>query len=130
MDIMVKHMTVFGGVLGWLLGELDGFLYALVVFVILDYLTGIMAAIVEKRLSSEQGFKGIFKKITLFTLVALAHIIDNEILKKGGAVRMAVIFFYLANEGLSILENVTRMGVNVPPQLRSVLEKINEKEVK
>lgn len=128
MDIIIKHLTIVCGILGWFLGELDGFIYALLVFVVIDYLTGIMAAVVEKRLSSEQGFKGIFKKITLFTLVAIAHIIDNEILKKGGAVRMAVIFFYLANEGLSILENVTRMGVKVPPQLRSVLEKINDKE--
>lgn len=104
------------------------FFICFIVFVCIDYLTGIMAATVEKRLSSEQGFKGIFKKITLFTLVSIAHIIDNEILKKGGAVRMAVIFFYLTNEGLSILENVTRMGVKVPPQLRKVLEKINEKE--
>jgi len=105
--------AAIGGWLGWILGGLDGFLYALVAFVVIDYITGVMCAVVDKKLDSSIGFHGIFKKVLIFCMVAVAHIIDTQILGvagDGSAIRTAVIFFYLANEGLSILENTTRLG--------------------
>jgi toxin secretion/phage lysis holin len=118
--------TVIGGWLGWFLGGLDGFLYALIAFVVIDYITGIMCAIIEKRLSSEVGAKGIFKKVLIFTLVGIGHIIDSQIIGDGGVVRTAVIFFYLSNEGISILENSTKIGLPIPEKLKNVLEQLNK----
>lgn len=118
--------TVIGGWLGWFLGGLDGFLYALVAFVVIDYITGIMCAIIEKKLSSEVGAKGIFKKVLIFTLVGIGHIIDSQIIGDGGVVRTAVIFFYLSNEGISILENSTKIGLPIPEKLKNVLEQLNK----
>ncbi|MBQ3692043.1 MAG: phage holin family protein [Clostridia bacterium] len=115
-----------GGVLGLLFGELDGSLYALVVFVIADYFTGVISAISNKKLSSDIGFEGISKKICIFVLVAIANIVDVDILNSGAAVRTAVIFFYLSNEGISVLENAVKLGLPVPEKLRNVLLKMNE----
>ena len=115
-----------GGILGLLFGELDGSLYALVVFVIADYFTGIISAINNKKLSSDIGFEGISKKICIFVLVAIANIVDVNILNSGAAVRTAVIFFYLSNEGISVLENAVKLGLPVPEKLRNVLLKMNE----
>ena len=98
-------ITVLGGALGYFLGGLDGLLIALIVFVVLDYITGVMVAIIDKTLSSEVGFKGIFRKIIIFCLVGVAHIVDANISGTGSGLRTAIIFFYLSNEGLSILEN-------------------------
>ena len=120
--------TAIGGYLGYILGGLDGFLYALIIFVVIDYITGLMAAIVERKLSSEIGFKGIFKKVLIFLLVAVGNIIDNNLIGTGGAVRTAVIFFYISNEGISIIENSTRIGLPVPERLKDVLEQIHNKE--
>ena len=97
--------TAIGGYIGWFLGGFDGLLYALVAFVIIDYITGVMVAVLEKKLSSSIGFKGIFKKVLIFTFVGIGHIVDIYILQNGSAIRTAVIFFYLSNEGLSIVEN-------------------------
>jgi len=122
--------AAIGGWLGWALGGLDGFLYALIAFVVIDYITGVMCAVVDKNLSSEVGFKGIFKKILIFCMVAVAHIIDTQILGvagDGSAIRTAVIFFYLANEGLSIFENTTRLGLPVPQKLKDVLAQLHGK---
>ena len=120
-----------GGWLGWALGGMDGFLFALVAFVVIDYITGVMCAVVDRKLSSEVGFRGIFKKIVIFCMVAVAHIIDTQILGvagDGSAIRTAVIFFYLANEGLSILENTTRLGLPVPDKLKDVLGQLHGKK--
>ena len=92
--------TAIGGFLGWFLGGLDGFLYALIAFVAIDYVTGVMCAVVDRKLSSEVGAKGIFKKVLIFVLVCVGHIIDSQVLGNGGAIRTAVIFFYLSNEGV------------------------------
>ncbi|WNF36816.1 phage holin family protein [Bacillaceae bacterium IKA-2] len=119
-------IAAIGGWLGWFLGGLDGFLYALVAFVVIDYITGVMLAIIEKRLSSEVGAKGIFKKVLIFTLVAIGHIIDSQIIKNGGVIRTAVIFFYLSNEGISILENASRIGLPIPEKLKDILAQLNE----
>ena len=115
-----------GGILGLLFGELDGSLYALVVFVIADYFTGVISAINNKKISSDIGFEGISKKICIFVLVAIANIVDVNILNSGAAVRTAVIFFYLSNEGISVLENAVKLGLPVPEKLRNVLLKMNE----
>lgn len=119
--------AVLGGLVGWLFGTLDGFFYTLITFVVLDYVTGVIAAAIEKKLNSEVGFKGIAKKIAIFVLVALAHVIDRELFHESAVLRTAVIFFYLSNEGLSILENVTRIGLPVPAKFKEVLEQLQHK---
>ncbi|MDD4432075.1 MAG: phage holin family protein [Parabacteroides sp.] len=113
-----------GGVMGWLFGGLDGFLYALLAFVVIDYLTGVLAAIYERKLSSEVGFKGIAKKVVIFCLVALGNIIDVQIIGEGSVIRTAIIFFYISNEGISIVENAGRLGLPVPQKLKDVLEQL------
>jgi toxin secretion/phage lysis holin len=121
-------IAALGGYLGYFLGGLDGFLYALIAFIVIDYLTGIMVAVLEKKLSSEVGFRGIFKKVLIFSLVAVAHIIDAEVIRTGSAIRTAVIFFYLSNEGISILENTAKIGLPIPAKLKTVLEQLNKEE--
>jgi len=116
-----------GAYIGYFLGGWDGFLYALVAFVAVDYLTGVMVAILERRLSSDVGFRGIFKKVMIFVLVAVAHTIDSQILGDGSAVRTAVIFFYLSNEGISILENATIIGLPIPQKLQDALAQLSSK---
>ncbi len=117
-----------GGIVGWLFGGLDGFLYALVVFVIIDYFTGIMAAGIQKKLSSEIGFRGIAKKVTIFLLVALANMLDVNVIKTGSVARTAVVFFYISNEGISILENATVIGLPIPKKLKDMLLQIREED--
>lgn len=119
--------SMIGGLIGSLFGELDGILYALLVFIIIDYLTGIFAAVVEKQLSSSIGFRGIFKKIAILFLVSLGHLIDTAIIKQGGTIRTMVIVFYLSNEGLSILENTVRIGLPISEKLQAILKQINER---
>jgi toxin secretion/phage lysis holin len=118
--------AAIGGWLGWFLGGYDGFLYALVTFVVIDYLLGVMCAILEKHLSSDVGAQGIFKKVVIFSLVGVAHIIDQNIIGDGSAIRTAVIFFYLSNEGISIIENSTRLGLPIPEKLRDILEQLKD----
>ncbi|HHV82747.1 MAG TPA: phage holin family protein [Tepidanaerobacter syntrophicus] len=122
--------AAIGGYIGWFLGGIDGLLYALVAFVVADYITGIMLAFLEKKLSSSVGFKGIFKKVLIFAFVGLGHIIDFYIIQKGSAVRTAVIFFYLANEGLSIIENATMIGLPVPEKLKAVFIELGKEDEK
>lgn len=122
-------LAAAGGFLGWFLGGLDGFLYALIAFVVVDYLTGVLCAIADKKLSSEIGAKGIFKKVLIFSLVGIAHILDTEVLGgDSGALRTAVIFFYLSNEGVSILENSSHLGLPIPEKLKTVLQQLHGKE--
>ena len=120
--------TAIGVYVGWFLGGLDGFVYALLAFVVIDYVTGIMVAVLEKKLSSEVGFRGIFKKMLIFTLVGIGNIIDVYLIGNGSAVRTAVIFFYLSNEGISILENTGKIGLPIPEKLKKALEQINKGE--
>jgi toxin secretion/phage lysis holin len=120
--------TAAGVFIGWFLGGLDGFMYALLAFVVIDYLTGIMVAVLEKKLSSEIGFRGIFKKILIFILVGIGNIIDVYIIGNGSAVRTAVIFFYISNEGISIFENIGKIGLPIPEKLKKALEQINEED--
>src|SRR5690554_3956177 len=101
--------TAIGGYIGWFLGGMDSLIYALITFIFIDYITGLMVAVLERKLSSEIGFRGIFKKILIFTFVGIGHIIDFHVIKNGSAVRTAVIFFYMSNEGISILENSAKV---------------------
>ena len=119
-------LATIGGWLGWLLGGCDGFLYALIAFVVIDYITGVMCAIIDKKLSSEVGFKGIFKKVLIFMLVGVANVIDVYVLKSGSALRTAVIFFYISNEGISLLENAGHLGLPIPAKLKDILEQLND----
>jgi len=118
-------LMALGGSIGWFLGGVDGFMYALIAFVVIDYLTGIMVAVLEKKLSSEVGFRGIFKKVLIFALVGIANIVDVYLIKNGSAIRTAVIFFYLSNEGISVLENAGKIGLPIPEKLRTILEQLN-----
>ena len=122
--------TAVGGFLGWFLGGLDGFLYALIAFTVIDYITGVMCAITDKNLSSSVGFKGICRKVLIFTLVGIGNIVDVYVLGQGGVLRTAVIFFYLSNEGVSILENSAHLGLPIPEKLKEVLEQLHDREGK
>ena len=114
--------TAIGGWLGWFLGGCDGLMYALIAFVVVDYITGIMCAIVDKRLSSAVGFKGICKKVLIFLLMGVANILDVNIIGSGSVLRTAAIFFYLSNEGVSLLENASPLGLPVPNAIKEVLQ--------
>ena len=120
-------LAAVGGFLGWFLGGWDGFLYALLAFVVLDYLTGVLCAIADKKLSSEIGFKGISRKVLIFALVGIANIIDVQVIGDGSIIRTAVIFFYLSNEGVSILENAGHLGLPIPEKLKAVLEQLHDR---
>lgn len=117
--------SAFGGFVGWFLGGNDGFIYALMAFVVIDYITGIMCAIADKELSSEVGFKGICKKVLIFALVGIGNLLDIYILGQAGIMRNVVIFFYLSNEGVSILENASHLGLPVPEKLKEILKQLH-----
>lgn len=119
--------TLTGGWLGYFLGGCDGLLIALVAFVVLDYISGVMCAIADKTLSSEVGFKGICRKVLIFLLVGVANILDVQVIGTGSVLRTAVIFFYLSNEGVSLLENAARIGLPVPEKLKVVLQQLHNK---
>jgi toxin secretion/phage lysis holin len=136
MEVFMEHVSnwikgicaVIGGALSWLFGDLSGMFYALVAFVVIDYITGVIAAAVQQELNSTIGFKGIAKKVFIFLIVGLAHIIDAYILGDGDVIRTAAIFFYLSNEGLSIIENSVRIGLPVPKTLKDALERLSEED--
>ena len=119
--------TAIGGWLGWFLGGCDGLLYALIAFVAIDYITGVMCAVIDHRLSSEVGFKGIFKKVLIFLLVGIANILDVQVIGTGSVLRTAVIFFYISNEGVSLLENAAYLGLPVPEKIKTVLEQLHNR---
>ena len=119
-------MAALGGFVGWFLGGFDGSLYTLCAFVVVDYITGVLKAIVEHKLSSHIGAEGITKKVMIFLLIGIAHLLDVEIVGNGNVMRDAVIFFYLSNEGLSIIENTIKLGLPVPQKLKDVLNQIKE----
>ncbi|MBR2894238.1 MAG: phage holin family protein [Oscillospiraceae bacterium] len=119
-----------GGWLGWFLGGVDGLLYALIAFAVVDYVTGVMCAVSDKSLSSAVGFKGIFRKVLIFVLVGIANVIDVQVIGTGSVLRTAVIFFYLSNEGVSLLENATHLGLPVPEKLKSILQQLHDRAEK
>lgn len=119
--------TGIGGWLGYFLGGCDGLLYALLAFVVIDYLTGIMCAINDHTLSSEVGFRGICRKVLIFLLVGIANILDVNIIGSGSVLRTAVIFFYISNEGVSLMENAAHLGLPVPEKIKAVLEQLHDR---
>ena len=119
--------SAVGGWLGYFLGGCDGLLYALIAFVVIDYITGVMCAIINRELSSAVGFKGIFRKVLIFLLVGIANIIDVQVIGTGAVLRTAVIFFYLSNEGISLLENSGRLGLPIPQKLKDILSQLHNK---
>ena len=123
----LNDVVLTGGFLGWYLGGVDGFLYALIAFVLVDYITGVMCAIADKKLSSEVGFKGICRKVLIFLLVGIGNVIDVQVLSHPGVLRTAIIFFYLSNEGISFLENAGHLGLPIPEKLEDVLEQLHDK---
>ena len=121
---------IFAGIGGWLgyfLGDCDGLLYALIAFVVIDYITGVMCAIANHTLSSEVGFKGICRKVLIFLLVGIANILDIHVIGSGSVLRTAVIFFYISNEGVSLLENAAHLGLPVPEKIKTVLGRVDTK---
>lgn len=126
-NVIKMVFTAVGGWLGWFLGGCDGLLFALIAFVVVDYATGVMCAIVDKNLSSTVGFKGICRKVIIFLLVGIAHILDSQVIGAGSALRTAIIFFYLSNEGVSLLENATHLGLPVPEKMKDVLKQLHDR---
>ena len=117
--------AMIGGWLGYLLGGLDGLMIALIIFMVLDYITGLMCAVIDKKLSSAVGFKGICKKVLILMLVGVANVVDIHIVGTGSALRSAVICFYLSNEGLSLLENAAHIGLPIPDKMKDVLAQLH-----
>lgn len=126
-NVIQVVFAAIGGWLGWFLGGCDGLLFALIAFVAVDYITGVMCAIVDKNLSSSVGFKGICRKVLIFLLVGIAHILDAQVIGAGSVLRTAIIFFYLSNEGVSLLENAAHLGLPVPEKLKDVLEQLHDR---
>ena len=129
-DFWTMMKTAFAAVgawLGYFLGGNDGLLYALLVFVVVDYITGVMCAIEDRKLSSAVGFRGLCRKVLTFLLVGIAQVLDVHVLNQPGVLRTAVIFWAIANNGLSILENAAHLGLPVPEQLKQVLEQLHDR---
>lgn len=116
-----------GGWLGYFLGGCDGLILTLLAFVVIDYITGVMCAVSDKKLSSAVGFKGICRKVLIFLLVGIANILDVQVIGTGSVLRTAVIFFYISNEGVSLLENAGHLGLPIPVKIKSVLEQLHDR---
>lgn len=126
-NTMQMVFAAVGGWLGYFLGGCDGLLIALVVFAVVDYITGVMCAISDKKLSSEVGFRGICRKVLIFFLVGVANILDVQVIGTGSILRTAIIFFYLSNEGVSLLENAAHLGLPIPKKLKDVLAQLHDR---
>lgn len=120
-------ITAIGGWLGYFLGGCDGLLYALLAFVVMDYITGVMCAVTDHRLSSAVGFKGICRKVLIFALVGIGHILDTQVVGDGNVIRTAVIFFYVSNEGVSLLENASHLGLPIPEKMKDILAQLHNR---
>lgn len=126
-EIRLTAAVIGTAICQWV-GGFNGLLTALVVFMVVDYITGVIAAMVEHKLSSAVGAKGILRKVLVLVLVGVANTMDEYIIEGDDPIlRTAVIFFYLSNEGISILENATRLGLPVPEKLRNFLAQIKSK---
>ena len=119
--------AVIGAALGFLFGEVTGLFWALISFMALDYVTGVIIAIINKKLSSEVGFKGLAKKFLILVFVAVGHILDAWVLGNTAVFMTAVMLFYIANEGVSIIENAALLGLPVPQKITDILEQIKNK---
>ena len=129
MDNILKN--ILAGVctiLSFLFGDMEGLMIALIALIILDYISAVIAAAVEKRLSSEVGAKGIAKKIFMLLIVALANIVDINVIGDGHVLKTVTVVFYICNECISLIENAGRIGVPVPKKLLDVLEQLRDKK--
>jgi toxin secretion/phage lysis holin len=126
-NVIQLVFTGIGGWLGYFLGGCDGLVFALLLFVVIDYITGVMCAVADKKLSSAVGFKGICRKVLIFLLVGIANILDVEVIGTGSVLRTAVIFFYISNEGVSLLENAGHLGLPIPLKIKDVLEQLHDR---
>ena len=129
-NVIQAIFAAVGGWLGYFLGGCDGLLFALLAFVVLDYITGIMCAVADKKLSSAVGFKGICHKVLIFALVGIGHLLDTQVIGTGSVLRTAIIFFYISNEGLSLVENAAYLGLPIPSKLHKVLEQLHDRAEK
>ena len=129
-NVIQAIFAAVGGWLGYFLGGCDGLLYALLAFVVLDYITGVMCAIADKKLSSAVGFKGICRKVLIFALVGVGHLLDTQVIGSGSVLRTAIIFFYISNEGVSLVENAAYLGLPIPSKLHKVLEQLHDRSEK
>lgn len=126
-NVIQAIFAAVGGWLGYFLGGCDGLLYALVAFVVIDYITGVLCAIADGKVSSSVGYRGIARKVVIFALVGVGNLLDVHVLGEVGVVRSAVIFFYLSNEGISLMENAAHLGLPLPEALKNVLEQLHPK---
>lgn len=126
-NVIQLVFTGIGGWLGYFLGGCDGLIFALIAFVVIDYITGVMCAITDQKLSSAVGFKGICRKVLIFLLVGIANILDVQVIGTGNILRTAVIFFYISNEGVSLLENAGHLGLPIPEKIKDVLEQLHDR---
>lgn len=129
-NVIQAVFAAVGGWIGYFLGGNDGLIYALLAFVVLDYITGFMCAVVDKKLSSAVGFKGICRKVLIFALVGIGHLLDTQVIGSGSVLRTAIIFFYISNEGLSLVENAAYLGLPIPTKLHKVLEQLHDRSEK
>lgn len=129
-NVIQLIFSALGGWLGYFLGGCDGLLYTLLAFTAMDYITGVMCAVNDKTLSSEVGFRGICRKVMIFMLVGIANILDADVVGTGCVLRTAVIFFYISNEGVSLLENAAHLGLSVPEKIKTVLEQLHDRAEK
>lgn len=129
-SIVQAVFVAVGGWLGWFLGGYNGLLYTLITFAVVDYITGVMCAIVDKKLTSKVGFKGICRKVLMFLLVGIANILDVQIIGTGSVLRTATIFFYISNEGVSLLENASYLGLPIPQKVKDVLAQLHDRSEK
>lgn len=120
--------TALGLAGGFLFGKLTGLFWAVIALMAIDYVSGVILAIARKSLSSKTGFRGIAKKLCIIMLMAVAHVIDAQVIGTGAALMTAVQLFFIANEGISILENSAALGLPVPKKLREVLEQLKTDE--
>lgn len=125
-DMLKTISTTILAIIGYLFGEIDGLIYALLTVIVIDYITGVICAIVNKKLCSSIGFKGIFKKVSILIIVSVAQIIDVNILSNNGILRSSVIAFYIVNESISILENTSKIGIPLPKKLKSILQQLKD----
>lgn len=116
-------ISALGAIFYFCFGEVTGVFWVLIVFMVVDYITGVIIAIIKKKLSSSVGFKGLAKKLLILVFISLAHLLDTYVLDSA-ILQNIVVFFYISNEGISIIENAVKLGVPVPDKLREVLEKL------
>ena len=129
-NVIQAVFAAVGGWIGYFLGGNDGLIYALLAFVVLDYITGVMCAGADRKLSSAVGVKGICRKGLIFALVGIGHLLDTQVIGTGSVLRTAIIFFYISNEGLSLVENAAYLGLPIPTKLHKVLEQLHDRSEK